>query len=114
MTSKSSFVRSAEFHPYVDLNKDMINDVLVAAVVQEWWQLTDSILFATSQPRNTAQEGPAGSQQKEKEKSCDILLGSTAHTHSDLTRDSERVGDATNMIIALSGSTIASTEGAVY
>ena len=91
----------------------MINDVLVA-VVQEWWQLTDSILFATSQPRNTAQEGPAGSQQKEKEKSCDILLGSTAHTHSDLTRDSERVGDATNMIIALSGSTIASTEGAVY
>ena len=92
----------------------MINDVLVAAVVQEWWQLTDSILFATSQPRNTAQEGPAGSQQKEKEKSCDILLGSTAHTHSDLTRDSERVGDATNMIIALSGSTIASTEGAVY
>ena len=54
--------------------------MLVAAVVQEWWQLTDSILFATSQPRNTAQEGPAGSQQKEKEKSCDILLGSTAHT----------------------------------
>ena len=61
----------------------MTNDVLVA-VVQEWWQLTDSILFATSQRRNTAQEGPAGFQQKEKEKSCDILLGSTAHTHSDL------------------------------
>ena len=58
----------------------MTNDVLVTAVVQEWWQLTDSILFATSQPRNTTQEGPAGSQQKEKEKSCDILLGSTAHT----------------------------------
>ena len=85
MTSKSGSVWSEDSLPKVDLNKDMTNDVLVA-VVQEWWQLTDSILFATSQPRNTAQEGPAGSQQKEKEKSCDILLGSTAHTPIQISR----------------------------